>query len=349
MDALPPRSGAPTLIGLFFLLIVGLPIIGYIFSGSPRQPNPNVARTTLLQSQPSAAVNPVASAAAPVEAKPLPRKTQPIIQPIVPAQTNRIWMSASGSHTTIATLQDVIGPFAILQRENNPTTISVAAVKLSEDDRNYLAEQPKRRAIVGKVIEVFDGDSIAVQGDSSYRVRLAGIDAPENVQISYDKSKNSLAEKIYQKTVRVEWTNKNENNEIIGLVILDDRWINKEQVDLGWAWQFGDSPILLQAEAKAKEARLGLWADDHPVAPWEYQPPQVLATTSATEPPTLDLFKRSTNGATAGSPSSSGSQRPAPQWGEIPRDTREKTVHVSGYYRKDGTYVRPHYRRPPRR
>jgi len=41
--------------------------------------------------------------------------------------------------------------------------------------------------------------------------------------------------------------------------------------------------------------------------------------------------------------------RPAPQVGEIPRSSPEQTVHVRGYYRKDGTYVRPHYRRPPSR
>lgn len=28
---------------------------------------------------------------------------------------------------------------------------------------------------------------------------------------------------------------------------------------------------------------------------------------------------------------------------------RSKTVHVRGYYRKNGTYVKPHYRSPPRR
>ena len=28
-------------------------------------------------------------------------------------------------------------------------------------------------------------------------------------------------------------------------------------------------------------------------------------------------------------------------------DDAAKTVRVRGYYRKDGTYVRPHYRRPP--
>lgn len=37
-------------------------------------------------------------------------------------------------------------------------------------------------------------------------------------------------------------------------------------------------------------------------------------------------------------------------YGEISEITgRPKTVHVNGYYRKDGTYVKPHYRSPPKR
>lgn len=37
-------------------------------------------------------------------------------------------------------------------------------------------------------------------------------------------------------------------------------------------------------------------------------------------------------------------------YGEISKTTdRPKTVHVQGYYRKDGTYVRGHYRSRPRR
>jgi hypothetical protein len=37
-------------------------------------------------------------------------------------------------------------------------------------------------------------------------------------------------------------------------------------------------------------------------------------------------------------------------YGEGSENTgRPKTVHVSGYYRKDGTYVRGHYRCTPRR
>lgn len=37
-------------------------------------------------------------------------------------------------------------------------------------------------------------------------------------------------------------------------------------------------------------------------------------------------------------------------YGEISEKTgRPKTVHVNGYYRKDGTYVKPHYRSAPKR
>lgn len=32
-----------------------------------------------------------------------------------------------------------------------------------------------------------------------------------------------------------------------------------------------------------------------------------------------------------------------------PSPQREKTIRVKGYYRKDGTYVQPHNRRPPRK
>jgi hypothetical protein len=41
---------------------------------------------------------------------------------------------------------------------------------------------------------------------------------------------------------------------------------------------------------------------------------------------------------------------PPTGYGEISEKTgRPKTVSVKGYYRKDGTYVKPHYRSKPRR
>jgi hypothetical protein len=39
---------------------------------------------------------------------------------------------------------------------------------------------------------------------------------------------------------------------------------------------------------------------------------------------------------------------PQQQFQPNPNPTREKTVHVNGYYRKNGTYVHPYNRRPPK-
>lgn len=48
--------------------------------------------------------------------------------------------------------------------------------------------------------------------------------------------------------------------------------------------------------------------------------------------------------------SSTNFYAPASGYGEISEKTgRAKTVHVNGYTRKDGTYVKSHYRSPPKR
>lgn len=57
-----------------------------------------------------------------------------------------------------------------------------------------------------------------------------------------------------------------------------------------------------------------------------------------------------TASASLGLPASSPCVSPVKGYGEISEKTsRPKTVYVSGHYRKDGTYVKPHYRSSPRK
>jgi hypothetical protein len=80
------------------------------------------------------------------------------------------------------------------------------------------------------------------------------------------------------------------------------------------------------------------------------------ATTAANRPsprsswsPTRDYAPSSTSSY---SPGYAQDYRPSvwpAQRGFIPPDSPDKTVHVRDYVRKDGTYVRAHMRRPPRR
>ena len=58
----------------------------------------------------------------------------------------------------------------------------------------------------GKVVSVADGDTVTVlsKNNDQIRIRLYGIDAPESAQAFGAKSKQSLANMVFGKVVRVE-------------------------------------------------------------------------------------------------------------------------------------------------
>jgi hypothetical protein len=58
----------------------------------------------------------------------------------------------------------------------------------------------------------------------------------------------------------------------------DGRVLNEELVRQGWAWWYRryapDNATLATLESEAREARRGLWADQKPMAPWEWRAAQ---------------------------------------------------------------------------
>lgn len=60
--------------------------------------------------------------------------------------------------------------------------------------------------ITARVVGIQDGDTITViaQGNVQYRIRLAGIDAPEHNQAFGSRSKESLSRLIFGKTVNLD-------------------------------------------------------------------------------------------------------------------------------------------------
>jgi len=128
----------------------------------------------------------------------------------------------------------------------------------------------------GNVVGISDGDTITVlQPDKTQlKVRLAEIDCPEKKQPFGAKAKEALSDKIFGKHVDVEWTKKDRYGRVIGKVYLNGRYINQEMVEEGWAWhytEYSNSQKMADAQAYAKSHKLGLWADKHPVAPWDFR------------------------------------------------------------------------------
>ncbi|MDB5811300.1 MAG: nuclease [Betaproteobacteria bacterium] len=143
----------------------------------------------------------------------------------------------------------------------------------------------------GQVVGVHDGDTITVLDVSKtqYKIRLAGIDAPELKQAFGSRSKQNLSDLVYHKQVTVEWIKRDRYGRIIGKVLfipescispacLEKTDANYQQVAAGMAWHYKkyereqsleDRQRYAAAESQARAAKRGLWAEENPMPPWE--------------------------------------------------------------------------------
>ncbi|MGQ0545735.1 MAG: thermonuclease family protein [Betaproteobacteria bacterium] len=130
--------------------------------------------------------------------------------------------------------------------------------------------------ISGTVITVIDGDTLTLADAAKkpHRVRLVGIDAPEAKQPFGVRSARSLAQLCFKKEAKVEWKDR-ERGLLLGQVSCGDKDANAEQVRRGMAWvsprQAAPGATLYEAEAYARLRKLGLWADEKAVPPWEWR------------------------------------------------------------------------------
>ena len=136
--------------------------------------------------------------------------------------------------------------------------------------------------IEGRVVSVADGDTITVLDADKvqHKIRLAGIDAPEKRQAFGNRSKESLSELTYDKTVTVETDKRDKYGRQVGKVLVNGRDVNLVQVQRGFAWFYRqyqreqssfDRKAYSDAEDAARAARRGLWVDVEPVPPWDYR------------------------------------------------------------------------------
>jgi endonuclease YncB( thermonuclease family) len=130
--------------------------------------------------------------------------------------------------------------------------------------------------IVGDVIEVPDGDDIKLVTASNvpYRVRLAGIDAPQMGQAYAEEAKKALSGKVLHRSVQVEVGNHDGYRRVVGELYLGTRWINLEMIAAGLAWRIAGSSSdeqITKAEETAREAKVGLWLEAYQLPPWEYR------------------------------------------------------------------------------
>ena len=124
-----------------------------------------------------------------------------------------------------------------------------------------------------------DGDKV------QHKIRLAGIDAPEKKQPFGNRSKESLSELAYDKTVTVETDKRDKYGRQVGKVLVNGQDVNLVQVERGMAWFYrqyqreqspNDRRLYEAAEDVAKADKRGLWRDPDPIPPWDFRHSKII-------------------------------------------------------------------------
>lgn len=132
----------------------------------------------------------------------------------------------------------------------------------------------------GKVVRVADSDSITVLTDQKrqIKVRLYGIDCPESRQAYGSRAKQFTSGKVFGQRVHVEVMDVDRYGRTVGIVTTaDGTVVNRELLAYGMAWVYTaycKAPLCRewkQVEQKARQAKVGLWADKSPVSPWKWR------------------------------------------------------------------------------
>ena len=119
-----------------------------------------------------------------------------------------------------------------------------------------------------RVTGVIDGDTIVIEG--GHHIRYIGIDTPEREEPFYEEAREYNQELVENRTVRLEKdvTDRDRFDRLLRYAYVGDVFVNLELVRQGFAvvypkGQFPDNKhygVLSQAEAEARQAERGIWA-----------------------------------------------------------------------------------------
>ena len=191
----------------------------------------------------------------------------------------RVWEDATGKHHTVADLVAVVGDSVELEKTDGKT-VTVPLEKLSKADRVYAESRRKLSEALPekfsvKVIGILDGDTIDVLlNRRQYRIRLAGIDAPEKSQAFGNKAKKHLGELVFGKWVTGVTESTDRYGRSVCLVFVNGVRVDHDMLENGLAWhylKYSDDPLRAAFEAEAKAFKRNIWSESGPIPPWDWR------------------------------------------------------------------------------
>jgi len=126
------------------------------------------------------------------------------------------------------------------------------------------------------VVGVEDGDTLTVRRNKArFTMNVAAVDAPELDQPYGQEAKRMAAALVKNQVVTIRVYGTEHKGRLTGEVwFKDKRNLARELVKAGLAWVKPGAVVaaeLTQLEVNAKEVRRGIWANEEPVAPWDWR------------------------------------------------------------------------------
>ncbi|KAK4550956.1 hypothetical protein RGQ29_032659 [Quercus rubra] len=156
-----------------------------------------------------------------------------------------------------------------------PIEVQVAAVQRSQAraEKNYTEADAIHKKIKKSGYRIFFQNNEETLA-RKYRIRLRGIDAPEN-QMPYGKeAKEELTKIVQGKCLRVLVYGVDQYDRHVADIYCDGKFVQELMLKKGFAWHYAtydQRPELARWEQEAQAKRVGLWASSNPEKPWEWR------------------------------------------------------------------------------
>lgn len=134
----------------------------------------------------------------------------------------------------------------------------------------------------GRIVHVSDGDSVTLLDAqrTHHRIRLVGIDAPERDQAHGEAARDALARTLQGRRVSARCRKTDRYGRALCSVHLGQQDIGLVLLQAGLAWHYSayaaeqpsdEAARYAGAQAEARSARRGLWAEPDPLPPWRWR------------------------------------------------------------------------------
>ena len=121
------------------------------------------------------------------------------------------------------------------------------------------------RTISATIVSVADGDTVRARldGGTTIRIRLEGIDTPERGEPFSTQARNATRVMLFNKKVQLKVTDVDPYNRLVARIVFDGKDSSLELVQAGLACHFTrfvNDPVLAKAQVTARAAGRGFWA-----------------------------------------------------------------------------------------